>query len=369
MATWIQKYRLLQGLVTGERAGCGPFYADVDVTDRCNMNCIGCSWHGPDGHRQNNGTQALPDMSPALFGQICRSLSAMRTGSIILQGRGEPLLHPRIFDMIQMAGSSGMHTTLLSNGSLLSEETVDELIVSGPDTLKISLWAVTPDQFAANYPGNPRHYFEDILNGLSLLRDKKKKNDAKSPEVIIYFVFNENNQDSIPDAVDLAVRYGCDGLFFSPMRPLKPSGDSHSPGSVEVQTVTRALEQAGKRLRSLAMAENIRWALFRMQMSAPLWHHMPCYISWYHLRIRTDGRVQPCGRCDETICFGNINHASLEEIWNGPGIRRFRNRTMTRSGLKSLSGHCECDSCCFARDNARIYRRIRPLYSMKILHQ
>lgn len=35
MADLLQKYRLLEGLCTGDRARTGPFYVTLDVTRRC----------------------------------------------------------------------------------------------------------------------------------------------------------------------------------------------------------------------------------------------------------------------------------------------------------------------------------------------
>lgn len=42
MADLLQKYRLLKGLCTGDRAHTGPFYATLDLMRRCNLRCLGC---------------------------------------------------------------------------------------------------------------------------------------------------------------------------------------------------------------------------------------------------------------------------------------------------------------------------------------
>lgn len=52
-----------------------------------------------------------------------------------------------------------------------------------------------------------------------------------------------------------------------------------------------------------------------------------CLMPWLHLHIDTRGLVKAC--CNANIVYGNINEQSLEEIWHGVAIRKFRKQLMS----------------------------------------
>ncbi len=62
MATFYQKIKLLQGLVTGETAYIGPFFVRVDITRRCNLRCSGCRYHSTKVSVPLPGDRTIMDM-------------------------------------------------------------------------------------------------------------------------------------------------------------------------------------------------------------------------------------------------------------------------------------------------------------------
>jgi len=165
MATLQQKYHLFRGLLSGNTIKCGPFYVDIDLTTRCNLQCIGCPFHSP---LLGDGAGALKknDLSPFLFTSFCEELKKMGTRLLILSGSGEPLLHPHLLPMIDTARRLGFKILISTNGTLLDEKKVRALIESGVEIVRVSLWASTKEEYQMNYPGvNPRQ-FERVLDGL-----------------------------------------------------------------------------------------------------------------------------------------------------------------------------------------------------------
>ena len=55
MASLLQKYRIFQGICSVERAFTGPFYVTLDLTRRCNLNCLGCRFHSKESNKQGPG--------------------------------------------------------------------------------------------------------------------------------------------------------------------------------------------------------------------------------------------------------------------------------------------------------------------------
>jgi MoaA/NifB/PqqE/SkfB family radical SAM enzyme len=64
-------------------------------------------------------------------------------------GCGEPLLHPRLFEMLEVAvQGAGCQVSLTTNGTLLGEQAVERLLATGVDAVDISLDAFTPETYA-----------------------------------------------------------------------------------------------------------------------------------------------------------------------------------------------------------------------------
>ncbi len=138
MTTFQQKTKLLQGLLTGEVAYTGPFYATVDVTCRCNLHCVCCQFHSSLLNMPSDGDKAIKDIPYDLLKMLCNELKAMGTRQIILCGDGEPFLHPRLFDLISVAKDAGFSVVLYTNGTLLDEARLKHLIDLRLDIFKVS---------------------------------------------------------------------------------------------------------------------------------------------------------------------------------------------------------------------------------------
>lgn len=367
MTTLGDKMRLLKGLCGGgEKAFNGPFYATVDITRRCNLKCIGCRYHSPEGAVHSGRDFDVEDISFDLYERFCKELSKMGTREIILIGEGEPFLHPRIFDMINLAKKEGMHVILLTNGTLLDDAKCREVIKTGLDILKVSLWGSSPEEYEKNYPGTPPEYFERTVAGLKILSAMKRELGSALPTVYLHNPINRHNFQGLNRMVDLAHETKCDFLSLSPLKPNK--GDEESPSALSAEdeeVLKKSLAEVKGRLDSLSIGNNIDNTLARYEIGEKVWQKLPCYIGWFHCRLRVDGTLFACATCD--ICLGNLNEESFQDIWNGPAYKAFRRATITREGLSALSKDlCECGFCCHVGDNERVHSLFKwfaPLFN------
>jgi MoaA/NifB/PqqE/SkfB family radical SAM enzyme len=143
MASAYQKIKLLQGLLTGEYAYTGPFHVVVGLTSRCNLRCVGCRYHSVFAQRQKITDETLTDeyLPFETMETLCLDLRRLRCSALLLMGEGEPLLHPRILDIVSLVKGMGFHATIITNGTLLTEEMLEGFIKRGLDCLQVSLWA------------------------------------------------------------------------------------------------------------------------------------------------------------------------------------------------------------------------------------
>jgi MoaA/NifB/PqqE/SkfB family radical SAM enzyme len=354
MATLPKKVKLLRGLLTGETAYAGPFFVLVDITRRCNLQCLGCRFHSSQMDTSRADSSTLPDISFDLFKKLCHELKAMDTQDLILIGDGEPLLHHRIFDMISTAKASGFRTTLVTNGTLLDRDKIQTLFDLRLDAMEVSLWASSVQEYEKNYPGVPLEFFEKVVESVTLMNSLKAKRHLKQPCVILHHPINRHNFEEIETFLELALTAKCDGVSFSPFYTWRGALSSSALSPSEEQSLLLSLEKMEKRLQFLQFNHNIGQTRIRYQIGKRVWQNIPCYIGWIHSRIKTDGTVLPCNRCD--IPLGNLQTSSFQGIWNGFPYRNFRSQATTREGLASLNHQCDCEYCCFIKDNLRVHR-------------
>ena len=349
--------KLLRGLLTAEKAYTGPYHVTVDLTSRCNMHCLGCRYNSPQVDFPYPGDKSIPDIPFDLIKQLCTDLKFSGTNDIILTGEGEPLLHPRVFDIISEIKTTGFYLTLITNGTLFNQDVVNKLIDARLDSLKVSLWASSPEQYRLCYPGTNPQNFEKTIEGLKLFASIKTERKSTLPVVIMHHVINRYNYRHILEMVDLAKETGCDALAFAPFKAWKGHLKEASISPEEVTLLEDLLNRARKRLNGSNIRHNVSDALLRFRIGEKVWEQLPCYIAWFHSRIKLDGTVLPCDPCD--LPMGNLHEKTLPEIWNDRKYREFRNNALTREGLSAMGKYLDCGYCCHLVHNARINRFFR----------
>lgn len=105
----------------------------LEIGNICNLSCSFCS-----------GTKrAAEQMSPSRFATICRSLIG-HTENLFLHVMGEPLLHPDLPLLIDIAADCGMRVHITTNGTLL-DEVGDALVDRAEKIARVSISLHAPE--------------------------------------------------------------------------------------------------------------------------------------------------------------------------------------------------------------------------------
>ena len=100
----------------------------------CNLGCIYCA-----RSKNKPWTTSRPAfMDWELFTRIVDE-APQTIETICLSGIGEPLMHPRIMDMVEYASKSGRRVYMFTNGTLLKGELMQKLAKSALDALNASI--------------------------------------------------------------------------------------------------------------------------------------------------------------------------------------------------------------------------------------
>ena len=113
-----------------------PLHLDIESTNTCNLNCPMCG--------RNWMKERLGFIDFGLYKKIINQAAKYHLPSVKLNYRGEPLLHPKISEMVRYAKEKGiLEVQFNTNGLLLNEKKAKELIEAGLDRIIFSFDGAT----------------------------------------------------------------------------------------------------------------------------------------------------------------------------------------------------------------------------------
>ena len=305
----------------------------IEVTTRCILRCVMCPRVAL-AHEWRD-----MDLPWEAFQRIARAFD--RTQHVHLQGWGEPLLHPRLFDMIPLAKGAGCRVGLTTNGMRLDLDTGRRLLSQDLDLIAISIAGASRHTHERIRVGSD---FPLILENISRLLNLRAAQGKKGPKVELSYLMTRTNFTELPQAVELAASLGADELYANNLD--YPITDEHDRLRLfdcpELrEEAGRCVEEARKRARRAGIAFRA-YPLVLEEVS--VCEANPTKI----LFVSCEGWVSPCtyvtlpgqaqiprrflGRQANVpaVRFGNVQGKDLEEILNGQTYRAFRQQFFRR---------------------------------------
>ncbi len=178
----------------------------LEITTRCNLQCRMCVKYA--------AGSCIPerDMPIDVFNQLL--VSFPKAESLILNGIGEPLLHPHLFEFIRLARSRMAENTSIgfqSNGILLDEHKAFNLIEAGLDTLCLSVDGLQSTVADCDSPGG-EHSFSIVAKAVSSL-NLAKRTIGSNFKIGLEMVLTRENIHELPGLVAWASDEGVDYII------------------------------------------------------------------------------------------------------------------------------------------------------------
>ncbi len=306
-----------------------PTFIQLEHTVRCNLECINCT------RGQLVDTYQKIDLTLDEIKKIVELFPNLET--IKLQGLGEPLLHPKIRDILAYLHSAGIRVMTISNGTLFNTQRHRDTVLEYLSDVVISIDSVDSGTF--NRLRKNANLFK-ILEGIrQLIQDRNQKN----PNVLIgiNYVVSAANHHELPELYDLAVGLGIDFVAVVEVENWMIDTETGFRESAEFVAQARQYsKQIKKECSKLFYRLLARGILFGHVGSEMRFGN--CYWPYKSMFITVEGLVTPCCiRMHRGHAFGNILEVdTLNEIWNGPTYREFRRSHMTRGAKGSLCKTC-----------------------------
>ncbi|MEE9418755.1 MAG: radical SAM protein [Desulfatiglandaceae bacterium] len=176
------------------------------LTEGCNLKCRHC-WIAP---KYQSSDKSFPSLDPDLFRSIIRQAKPLGLLGVKLTG-GEPLLHPRVRDLLEVVRSEELRLTVETNGILCTPELAEKMKATSENPF-VSVSIDGADAETHEWVRGVEGCFEATLEGVRNL-----VNAGFRPQIIMA-VMNRNKEQMEP-VVRLAEQLGAGSVKFNLVQP------------------------------------------------------------------------------------------------------------------------------------------------------
>ena len=274
-----------------------PVHLGIETSSVCDLRCKMCFQSDPE-FRDKKENFGLMDYD--LYKQIIDEGMEKGLCSVKLSIRGEPILHPRLPEMISYAREKGILDVMFNtNANQLDEEKSRAILSAQPHLVIFSVDADTKELFESIRIGAD---FERVVRNITR--------------------FHEIREKEFPQSI--------------------------TKTRVQMTVVSEAKHEVSlvqKRWQEMVDQIAIKDALVRQHIvgDAKTYMQQPCRVLWQRLDVHYDGSVWLCDNdyCGK-YCVGHFPKESIHDIWHSERMREVRrlHSAGCRSNMEPC-GHCD----------------------------
>jgi Fe-coproporphyrin III synthase len=323
-----------------------------NITRTCNLRCVHC-------YSDSMSMKYPGELNWEQMQAVVKDLAGYKVPSLLLSG-GEPLIHPRFFDLVDLATEQGLKLTISTNGTLISPEKAALLKAANVAYVGISLDGIGEihDQFRGKVGA-----FEAAVRGFKNCHDVGQKTGLR-------LTLTRHNVENIECILDFIEEQNIQRVCFyhlvpagrgSAMQVLEPEAargaidtlisrveDWHAKGiDREVLTVTQPADGA--------------YLLVRMEReNHPNLEQARKLLGWNGgganssgrgiANIDTQGNVHP-DQFWQDVQLGNVKRMPFSQIWEGgnelsaPVLDEIRSVGLLSADERKARMHGRCAAC------------------------
>jgi MoaA/NifB/PqqE/SkfB family radical SAM enzyme/glycosyltransferase involved in cell wall biosynthesis len=282
------------------------------LNKRCNLKCDFCDlWH-------------YTDMMPFEHAvTIINRAPAAGVKTLVITG-GEPFVHPRIFEIIELAKNRGMGVNITTNGTLLTRE-LPRLKASRVDSLSLSL-----DGLEGNHD-SLRGVEGTYAQVLAAIRTLRSETDI---HLNIYFVVtNQNVRDLVP-IYAMTIEYGI-GFDFWPV-----NGYPHLYISSDADKAVYEESLAEIARTSQQVADRMDYYRYGMEYMDGRRDHYRCLGLIEQFGVNHEGQVVPCCVWDQKgLQVGSALDEPLDQLFYSERAQELREQIFKEGCVDQCFNH------------------------------
>ena len=267
-----------------------PSQIMLDITEVCNLACIHCAH--PKFKESDVYAKAMldPELNIKMVKEVAKYGKNI-TKYIRYTSNGEPLVHPKSYEMINYAvDHSDTKTTLTTNGTLLNEKKMLRLLNSGLHMIDISIDATTPETYSKiRVNGDFNKTKTNVLKLIDLINKS-----TFNTKLVVSFVEQKQNLHESDEFKDYWTEQGVKDVVI---RKLHTNSGSNFHNAIYEKNKT--IERR------------------------------PCLYPWERVVLTAKGNLNFC----PTDWFGqanicNYNETTIKDLWNSLFYNKLRDKHM-----------------------------------------
>jgi len=318
-----------------------PTSVDVFITSRCNLNCIHCF-----SKREKETTHELSiEELKSIFNQF----EKLGVFEVRING-GEPFLHPEIVEILKDLGRRRFRKVILTNGTLLDEEKVNLLKVSG----------VIPTVSLDDSEAEEHDIFRGVKGSFNCTVEALKLLQKARVQYGINSCLHRMNFDRYSEIIDLAIRHGAYSIAFLDLKLSGRMKDNTAwlPSYDEYRKVMYGLMVAKIRYRrkiDVALDVFLHCRNLEESIREVRKGYVSCQAGKNRLSIDSTGSIYPCNMVlsDPKWSMGNIRNERISDIW-------FSEKWLFFRGGVKISDLKKCRDCKNLMKCKDFYCRLTP---------
>lgn len=275
-----------------EIQGAWPDRLYIEITNVCNLDCVMC----PTGLHVLERDKG--HMKWELFTSVIDEM-APHVKTTTLHIWGEPILHPRLIDMVRYARERGINVSISTNATLLTEEKARGLLDAGLSEIYLCLDGMTAETYEAI---RRKADFEVTKANIERFIELREAFEGAGPRTYVQIIEMEPTKEQTEEFRRFWDRPGVDRVNVKAF-------DSWGNQVKEINQLRRDDED---------------------RVSLKNRYHCP--LLWYHCHVYFDGTVTCCDRdYGAKYPLGNVvESGGVMAVWNGPKMQELRRKHVER---------------------------------------
>ena len=305
------------------------------LTERCNLRCKHCYQETLAKEMSKEDYLRVLDQYDVLLENIRKASNRSDIRGMITVTGGEPLVFPFFYDIIREIKNRGHEFAVLTNGTLITEDTIEKFLELKPSYVQVSIDGTKEIHDSIRGKGN----FDKATEGLRLLV-------KKHIPCCISFTAHKQNYKCFYDVAVIGAKLGVDYIWSDRLIPTGSGADVQMMSNEEYREFLKIMMTAKIDLSGYIYVKMKR-ALQFLASGEPIYQ---CQAGKMLIVVMPDGTVYPCRRMP--INLGNLKTTPLSELYfSHPIMKDLRNedkfipskcngckfKTRCGGGLKCLS--------------------------------
>lgn len=275
----------------------------VEISGTCNLQCPSCATGNYIDSDFSDGRNPTGFMDLSLYKQILEKIKSDNISDrteVHLYTWGEPLLHPKIAEIISLTKEMGFPCGISSNLNI--DKNLKELVKAGPDYLRVSLSGFYQENYKETHKGGDIRAVKSNMYRLRYLIDRYK---SKTAVQVLYHVYRHNAGDDLLMMLKL-----CEELQFS----LDPVWAFYTPLEKCLNYLDGKISDVDRKVIDMLAMDPLE-----VSKAAIPFKDQDCNLRKTQMTVNVDGSVQLCcATFDKALVvapsFINTPHMELQKL-------------------------------------------------------